>query len=101
MSGVDELLKELRIHTDAIKEISDELLKATSIKESDKPEQISDKGKTISLESVRKVLAEKSRAGFTAEVKELLMSHGADKLSDVDPSEYAALVKEAEVLGNG
>lgn len=54
--------------------------------------------KSLTLEEVRAVLAEKSRAGHTAEVKELLNKHGADKLSEIDPAEYAALLAEAEVL---
>lgn len=44
------------------------------------------------------MLAEKSRAGHTAEVKALLTKHGADKLSDIDPAEYPALLADAEVL---
>lgn len=54
--------------------------------------------KSLTLEEVRAVLAEKSRAGHTAEVKELLNKHGADKLSEIDPAEYPALLAEAEVL---
>jgi len=54
--------------------------------------------KEVTLEVVRAALAEKSRAGKTAAVKELLTKHGADRLSDVDPSEYAALLAESEVL---
>lgn len=57
--------------------------------------------KPIALEDVRVVLAEKSRAGHTAEVRELLLKHGANKLSEIDPAEYPSLLKEAEVLGNG
>lgn len=57
--------------------------------------------KPLTLEAVRAVLAEKSRAGHTARVRELLEKHGANKLSEIDPSEYAALLAEAEVLGNG
>lgn len=54
--------------------------------------------KPLTLEEVRAVLAEKSRAGHTAEVRELLNKHGADKLSGIDSAEYAALLAEAEVL---
>ena len=56
--------------------------------------------KIPTLEDVRAVLADKSRAGFTEQVKELLKKHGADKLSAVDPTEYKALLADAEVLGN-
>ncbi len=56
--------------------------------------------KAITLEEVRAVLAEKSHDGFTAEVRELLQKYGAQKLSGVDPKHYAALLKDAEVLGH-
>ena len=54
--------------------------------------------KPLTLEQVRAALAEKSRAGHTSEIKALLIKHGADKLSDIDPAEYPALLAEAEVL---
>lgn len=54
--------------------------------------------KPLTLEEVRAVLAEKSRAGHTAQVRELLIRHGADKLSDIDPARYPALLADAEVL---
>ncbi len=56
--------------------------------------------KEITLPEVRALLAEKSRAGFTAEVKALLEKHGSPKLSGIAESEYAALMEEAENLGN-
>lgn len=54
----------------------------------------------ITLETVRAVCAEKSRAGFTAEVKTIITKYGADKLSAVKPEDYAAVLAEVEVLGN-
>ena len=54
--------------------------------------------KVLSLEEVRAVLAEKSRAGFTTQIREILVKHGAEKLSAVNPSEYQTLLKEVEVL---
>lgn len=58
------------------------------------------KEKQLSLTEVRKILANKSRAGFTAEIKQILIKHGAEKLSEIAPTEYAALVADVEVLGN-
>ena len=53
-------------------------------------------------ELVRAILAEKSRTGFRAEVKAILTAHGVKQLSDVkSPEEFAAIVAEAEVIGNG
>ena len=54
--------------------------------------------KLLNLEDVRAVLADKSRKGHTAEVKALLMKHGADKLSEIDPAEYVSLLADTEVL---
>ena len=53
---------------------------------------------TVTIEQVRAVLSELSRAGKTAQVKELLKKHGGDKLSAVDPVEYPALLREAGEL---
>jgi len=55
----------------------------------------------MTLEQVRAVLAEKSRDGHTAKIRELLEKHGATKLSEINPSKYAALLAEAKVLGSG
>ena len=55
--------------------------------------------KEYTFTEVRTFLAEKSRAGHTAEVKKILAAHGADKLSELDQAEYAAVMAEAEVLG--
>ena len=52
----------------------------------------------VTLEEVRAVLAEKSSAGHTDEVRKLLQDFGAAKLSAVDPKDYADLKAKAEVL---
>ena len=58
--------------------------------------------KVYTYEQVRAILAEKSRTGFRAEVKAILTAHGVKQLSDVkDPDEYAAIVADAEGIGNG
>ena len=82
----------------AVAEILEELKE-----ESDKPEPKKEKEskKELTLTEVRKILADKSRAGFTAEIKQILIKHGAEKLSQIAPTEYAALLAEVEVLGNG
>ena len=54
--------------------------------------------KELTLEEVRAVLGEKSRAGFTTEIQALLKKYGAPKLSGIDPKHYEALLKDVEVL---
>ena len=57
--------------------------------------------KVYTYEEVRAIFAEKSRTGFRAEVKAILTAHGVKQLSDVKtPEEFAAIVAEAEVIGN-
>lgn len=65
-----------------------------------KSETLTEEKSDITLESVRAICAEKSRAGFTAEVKAIITNHGADKLSAIKPEDYAAVLAEVEVLGN-
>lgn len=55
--------------------------------------------KMLTLEDVRAVCADKSRNGFTAEIKAILTKHGAEKLSEVDPTEYKALLAEVMQVG--
>lgn len=73
--------------------------KEKASKEEAVPEEEPAKGWT--LEEVRMVLADKSRAGHTEEVRNLISKYGADRLSDIMPADFAALMEEAEVIGNG
>lgn len=52
----------------------------------------------ITFESLRGRLADKARAGHKEAIRQLLAKHGAERLSDVDKNEYAALLSEAEAL---
>lgn len=54
----------------------------------------------LKLEAVRAVLADKSRAGFTAQIRSLLQKYGADKLSGIDPANYKALLADVEGLND-
>ncbi|QPR31882.1 hypothetical protein I6H48_06150 [Corynebacterium amycolatum] len=50
------------------------------------------------LEEVRGVLAALAQAGKADQVRELLRTHGADKLSDVEPRHRATLITEAKAI---
>lgn len=52
------------------------------------------------LEEVRAILANASRAGHTAEIRSLLLKHGGKKLSEVDPSNYRALLVDVGGLND-
>lgn len=54
----------------------------------------------LTLEAVRAVLADKSRAGFTSQIRSLLQKYGTDKLSGIDPANYKALLADVEELND-
>ena len=56
---------------------------------------------TVSLEDVRRVLAQKSVEGHTEKVRALIERYGAKKLSDLGSECYEPLLMEAEGIGNG
>lgn len=64
--------------------------KAKAEKPTKGPEEV------ITIEQVRAVLAEKSQDGFTAQVKALLESFDANKLSAVKPEDYKDLMAAAQ-----
>ena len=108
MNNLSLELEELRKNTSKLSEIlstvSDIIVTINDIvgsiesafsSSSEKPKE--DK-KSVTLEEVRAVLAEKSRTGKTAEVKQLLTNFGVNKLSELDASKYDELLKETEVI---
>lgn len=63
-----------------------------------KEEKVKQEEKTYEIEDVRKILADKSRLGNTAKIRELLEKYGAKKLSEIEPSNYKDLVADVEKL---
>lgn len=103
MGELDLCVSELRSVAQSLNTVADSLtaLFSGSQPESSVQPESKPTSKPLTLEEVRAVLAEKSRNGHTAKIRELLEKHGAAKLSEIDPKKYAALLAEAEVLGNG
>ena len=56
--------------------------------------------KPVTLEDVRALLVELSRAGQQTKVQELIKGRGVSKLSEVDPKDFGQLMAEAEELLN-
>lgn len=55
--------------------------------------------KEYTFTELRSFLAEKSRDGYTEQIRELLKKYGTDRLSKVSPSDYSALMQDARALG--
>lgn len=104
MSKINEVEQTIRDLQDAASLLNDtanwlyELFSADKVQEHNTDS--AETQKQLTLEEVRAVCAEKSRAGFTAEVKAIITKYGEDKLSAVKPEDYAAVLAEVEVLGN-
>lgn len=90
-AGLADCGKALLRIADALMEKKEE---APAAEDQMKPE------KTLTLEDVRKVAADKARQGHTEEVRQLIQKFGADKLSSVDAAKYPDLMRELEALGH-
>lgn len=99
MAEIATIIDELRDTASSINRIADELTDLFSYSNR-VPDVTPAPEKALSLEEVRAILAEKSRDGFTAQIRDLLQKYGASKLSEIEPANFKALVADAEVLGN-
>lgn len=98
MSEMTASIEELRNAAAAINDVANWLAETFSANEP--AEEALAPDPVLTLEEVRAVLAEKSRKGHTAEIRSLLQKYGADKLSQLDPADYKALLAEVEVLND-
>lgn len=104
ISDVRSLADSLQAVADAMLDTESTTMDATPVQEIVEEEKQPSKKvvskKEYNLEDVRGVLAEKSQNGLTEEVKALIEKYGCTKLSDIDPTHYADIIKDAEVLGS-
>lgn len=102
MGKVKELsmaVEELRRCGEALIDVADSLKTLFSGDAAEEPHRAdTPTTKPIPLEKVRAVLAEKSVQGKRKEVQALIIRYGAERLSDIAPEHYAALLADAEVL---
>ena len=94
-------IEELRNAAAAINEAANWLTQQFSKAPEELPADVIDEKPALTLEDVRVVLAEKSRKGYTVQIRALLQKYGAAKLSGVDPANYEALLQDVEGLGDG
>ena len=97
MSEMAQTIEELRKSAAAISDAADWLAEQFS---GDEPAPEAPAEPVLTPEAVRAVLADKSRAGFTAQIRSLLQKYGADKLSGVAPANYKALLADVEGLNH-
>lgn len=97
MAELDAAVAELRKCGDTLIRVSDTLRELfSSGDERLSASQPQPTEKALTIEDVRPILARKSIEGHN--VQALILKYGAKKLSEVDPSHYADLLHDAEVL---
>lgn len=102
MNDLAMTIEELRSAATAINDAANWLsAQFSSNADATSVEKAPEKKPELTLEEVRTVLADKSRAGHTAAIRTLLQKYGTSKLSAVDPKHYEALLKDAEELTDG
>lgn len=66
--------------------------------ENNEPEGLQEEAKHYTFEEVRTILTDKSREGYTDQVKALVRKYGGEKLSDVNKENFSNLVLEAQFV---
>ena len=104
-SELSQVLSELKGCGKTLKSIADSLkdiLSSTKVEPENAIESAAipteQTKKEYSFLDVRKKFAEMARAGHTEALKELLKKYGAERLSSVDQSQYAAMLADAEAI---
>lgn len=94
-SLAEQLIKLIDVITDSAKIVKEVISEDKVVEVKEEPK------KEVTLIEVRTALAKLSKEGYTNDVKALLNKYGAEKLSAVNPNDYEAILKDAEVLNNG
>lgn len=104
-SELNQVLSELRVCGKTLITISDSLKGILSSTDNESENAIEastppteQTKKEYSFLDVRKKFVEVARAGHTEALKELLKKYGAERLSSVDQSQYAAMLADAEAI---
>lgn len=102
-----DVVNNMRSLADSIQAVCDEMASDEPAETPEQEEPIAEpaeqpkkaeKQPEITLEQVRGVLANKSHSGKTAEVRAIIQKYGADRLSEINPKDYPAVLNDAEVL---
>ncbi|AGR47406.1 hypothetical protein EMERY_76 [Brevibacillus phage Emery] len=90
-----------RIPSDSTESATDKKGKPTAEKKAGKEKEKEEGGaekQIVPLETVRAKLAALAKSGKQAEVKELIASFGASKLTDIPAEKYLQLLTQAEAI---
>ncbi len=97
-----QVVKDMRALSDSVQKVCETVVEGLSEEQPKVIEAkvVEDAEPEVTLEKVRGVLALKSQEGFTSEVKGIIQKFGVNRLSEIDPKDFKAVLKEAEEIGN-
>ena len=99
MKELSMVIEELRRCGEALIDVAESLKATFSSDSAEVPRKTEfPASKSVPLEKVRAVLAEKSVQGKRKEVQGLIHKYGAERLSDIAPEHYVSLLADAEGL---
>ena len=98
MNELEMLAREIRETGEKLVRISEDIRELFTAPTEEK--EVQQEAPAVTLEEVRAVLARRTRVSKenTEAIRQLLSKHGAQRLSEINPQEYAAILKEAEVI---
>jgi hypothetical protein len=98
MKQLYNLVTELRLFAEQTYKVAEAIKEAALLTEDEAINESAIDQPTVTHEQVRAVLADKGMKGHNGKVRSLLEKHGAKRLSDIHPTQYAALLAEAEAI---
>ena len=100
MKQIHNLIADIRTLADDLEAVFSDGFRVKEENEEESPAEkpIPQQTQKVTLEEARAVLTDKNVAGKGEQVRELLRRHGGSKLSEIDPSHYAALLEEARAI---
>lgn len=90
-----QVLEDAQCLNESLNELLNSMNNDIPVEENEMEEQ------PVSFEAIQVFLAEKSRQGFTNEIRSLINQFGSNKLSELEPKVYPELWKAVEELKNG
>lgn len=101
-SELDTAIRDLRTAAETINEVANTLAELFSQTTDHSSATVEPETKALTLDDVSRVLMSITRMSkeHSQKLRALIQKYGANKLSDVDPKHYEAIIAEAEEIRN-
>lgn len=99
-----DVVEDMRSLADSIQAAADAMTQSEQPdavpKAAETPKPVSKAEKKVTIEEVRAVLLPMNQDGYGEQIRAIFKKYGAEKLSGVAESDYAAVIRDAEELKN-